>query len=149
MQDLQDYWNSTEIRRFSNSKIGRAFRIYKKNRINSMTKSLKFEIKNFINYLKCNENIEISIQDTSFLFNTSISTVRRALSSGDDTIFDQFPGGKSKLNSNQSDLLIKWIEKKTLNHDPPDRSEVTYKAQKILELDGIDKSLSRIGLTHF
>ena len=68
MSNLNEYWDSLDFRSISNSEIGRAFRIYKRNHAKNLSSSKKQEIKNFLNFLDNEQIKDFSFEDVGFLF---------------------------------------------------------------------------------
>jgi len=76
------------------------------------------------------------------MFRCSLMTVHRAQKRENDEK-NHIEGRKRILSSEENEEIINWISKKTKTLCPPDRNELTQKAQNILEKRGENNILSR------
>jgi len=148
MSNLYDYWESLDYRTLSNTEIGRAFRLFKRNLEKGLALSRKQELKNFLIFLNNEQINDFSYEDVGFLFGCSVSTVRRAKNCPQSEI-EVEKGAPRKLSETQTQTLIEWIDKKSKERDPPTRKQVTKKAFKILKLDGGNTELSKSWIDSF
>lgn len=94
---------------------------------------------------------QIGDEDIAHIMGVSMSTIRRARASQFEKEDENAKkrGRPRKLDSIAEPELVAWIKKESLNGHDPTRSEVTEKAQELLDKEGKGVELSRHWIDSF
>ena len=142
MDDLLAFWKSNDFLSKIDGPNNRWIRKFVRENGNNLPEKKVDQICKFINFMKASEIQSIDTDFLSYMFRCSLMTVHRAQKRENDEK-NHIEGRKRILSSEENEEIINWISKKTKTLCPPDRNELTQKAQNILEKRGENNILSR------